>query len=233
MEPGEILDLLDLTLLDRGADEDSLEVLCGLANQHKPAAVCVFAEHGVAVRKMLGDDIAQAVVAGGFPQGSHSPDEISEAVRTAVSTGADEVDCVLEPRDDDDFPNDMELAKLIAMRESSQGLILKVIVETPLLDERKLRAVTRMALSVGADFVKTCKGKRGHCSEEAASTIAYEIGRHCLSFEGKPGLKLSGGVSSRGDAERLIALVKEQESSISGPSRLRIGSSSLLLDLIY
>ena len=147
--------------------------------------------------------------------------------------GADEVDCVLEPRDDDDFPNDMELAKLIAMRESSQGLILKVIVETPLLDERKLRAVTRMALSVGADFVKTCTGKRGHCSEEAASTIAYEIGRHCLSFEGKPGLKLSGGVSSRGDAERLIALVKEQESSISGPSRLRIGSSSLLLDLIY
>jgi len=233
METGEILDLLDLTLLDRGADEDSLEVLCGLANQHKPAAVCVFAEHGVAVRKMLGDDIALAVVAGGFPQGSHSPDEISEAVRTAVSTGADEVDCVLEPRDDDDFPNDMELAKLIAMRESSQGLILKVIVETPLLDERKLRAVTRMALSVGADFVKTCTGKRGHCSEEAASTIAYEIGRHCLSFEGKPGLKLSGGVSSRGDAERLIALVKEQESSISGPSRLRIGSSSLLLDLIY
>ena len=232
METGEILGLLDLTLLDREADEVALEGLCNLANKHRPAAVCVFPELAPLFGSMLDDGIALAVVAGGFPEGSSSPEGIADDVRAAVSSGAEEVDCVLEPRDEGDFPGEAELAKLIAMREGSQGCLLKVIVEAPLLGERGLRAVTRMALATGADFVKTCTGKRGICSDEAARIIAYEISRHCLAFDGEPGLKLSGGVSSKGDAERLIGIVSEQDQSISGPARLRIGSSALLGELI-
>jgi len=232
METRDILELLDLTLLDRGADEGSLEGLCNLANEHRPAAVCVFPEHAPLVGSKLDDGIALAVVAGGFPEGSISPEEIADDVRAAVSSGAEEIDCVLEPRDEEDFPGEEELAKLIAMREGSQGCLLKVIVESPLLDERRLRAVTRMSLATGADFVKTCTGKRGSCSDESARIIAYEISRHRLAFGEEPGLKLSGGVSSKRDAERLIRIVSEQDNGISGPERLRIGSSSLLEELI-
>ena len=35
------LDILDLTLLDRGASESDLDELCTLANLHRPASVCV------------------------------------------------------------------------------------------------------------------------------------------------------------------------------------------------
>ena len=118
------------------------------------------------------------------------------------------------------------------MREASQGLILKVIVESPLLDERRLRAVTRMALAAGADFVKSCTGKRGGCSDEAAAIMAEEVGRHCLSFEGSPGVKLSGGISTREDAERLISIVRGRDGSITGKERIRIGASSLIQDLV-
>ena len=114
------------------------------------------------------------------------------AISEAVSCGADEIDCVLEPGDTGDFPGQEELAKLIAMREASSGLVLKVIVETPMLEERQIRAVARMALSTGADFVKTCTGKRGPCSDEHAEILADEVSRHCLLFEGAPGIKLSG-----------------------------------------
>ena len=232
METRRILNLLDLTLLDMGASERDLAKVCELANRHRTAAVCVFPKHSGFVRDHLEEGIAMALVAGGFPRGSDSPAEIFDAVEDAASKGADEIDCVLEPRDDDSFPGELELAKLIAMREAAQGRILKVILETPLLGERQLRAATRMALSTGADFVKSCTGKRGGCSDEAATILAEEVSRHCLSFEGKPGVKISGGISKREDAARLIALVKGEDESISGSDRLRIGASSLLMDLV-
>ena len=228
----DILDLLDLTLLDLAASEEDLTEVCKLASRHRTAAVCVFPQHAGFVKGRIGPAVSLALVAGGFPRGTESPGGIFDAVSEAASKGADEVDCVLEPYDDPSFPGESELAKLIAMREASQGLILKVIVEAPLLDERRLRSVTRMALAAGADFVKSCTGKRGGCSDEAAAIMAEEVSRHCLSFEGSPGVKLSGGISNREDAERLISIVKERDGSITGKGRMRIGASSLMQDLV-
>ena len=232
MEKRGILDLLDLTLLDLSASEEDLAEVCDLASRHRTAAVCVFTEHAGFVKGRIDPVVSLALVAGGFPRGSDSPDEIFDAVSEAASKGADEIDCVLEPREDPSFPGQSELAKLIAMREASQGLILKVILEAPLLDERSLRAVTRMALAAGADFVKSCTGKRGGCSDETAAIMAEEVSRHCLSFEGSPGVKVSGGISKREDAERLISIVEERDGSITGKGRIRIGASSLIQDLV-
>ena len=232
MEARGILELIDLTLLDRSASNEDLASLCRVANQQGTAAVCVFPEHAQLVRGNLEEGVSLAVVAGGFPEGTESSEGISLAIAEAVSSGADEIDCVLEPRDTGDFPGQEELAKLIAMREASSGLVLKVIVESPMMGERQLRAVARMALSTGADFVKTCTGKRGSCSDEHAEILADEVSRHCLSFGGSPGIKLSGGISRRGDAERLVGLVMSRDESISGAGRLRIGASSLVDDIV-
>ena len=232
MEARSVLDLLDLTLLDHDADEAALDALCNRANEHRPAAVCVFAEHAPYVGSRLDDGMALAVVAAGFPVGSESSEEIVEAVREAVASGAEEVDCVLEPRDDEGFPDESDLAKLLAMREASQGVLLKVIVEAPLLDERGLRAIIRMALAVGADFVKSGTGKRGECSDAAAEILAYEVHRHGLAIGRRAGVKLSGGINSKTDAERLIGIVTKQDPSLEGAQRLRIGASSLLKDIV-
>ena len=232
MDGREVLDLLDLTLLDHEADEADLDSLCMKANEHRPAAVCVFAEHAPYVGSRLDDGVALAVVAAGFPEGSESSEEIAEAIREAVASGAEEVDCVLEPRGDEDFPDEGDLAKLIAMREASQGCILKVVVEAPLLDERSLRAITRMVLAVGADFVKSCTGKRGGCGDGTAEILAYEAHRHGLAAGGSAGVKLSGGIRSKADAERLIGIVTGQDPSLVGSQRLRIGASSLIGELV-
>ena len=70
-------------------------------------------------------------------------------------------------------PGQSELAMLIAMREASANCVLKVIIETPLLDEHSMRASTRMVLAAGADFVKTCTGKRGGCSDRGCTDSGF------------------------------------------------------------
>ena len=223
------LDILDLTLLDHGASESSLDELCGLANLHRPASVCVFSEHVPYVAERL-RGISISAVAAGFPVGGDNPEEVAAAIRQAVDAGADEIDCVLEPSEE--APGQAEQAMLIAMREATADCILKVIIETPLLDERSMRARTRMVLASGADFVKTCTGKRGECSEEAAELLSFEVMRHGVTMGSRPGVKLSGGIGTLDDVNRLIGIVNSQDSSIQGPGRLRIGASSLLHELI-
>lgn len=232
MDARGVLDLLDLTLLDHNASEADLDALCERANEHRPAAVCVFSEHITHVRSRLDDSIPVAAVAAGFPLGESDPAAASEAIRAAVQAGADEIDCVLEPREAEDFPHEPELAVLIAMREASAGCVLKVIIETPLLDERSMRATARMALAAGADFVKSCTGKRGGCSDEAAEILAFEVMRHGITMGSHPGVKLSGGISTLDDVERLLELVNSEDPTIEGAGRLRIGASSLLDELI-
>ena len=227
-----VLDLLDLTLLDHDASEADLDMLCQKANEHRPAAICVFAEHVAFVKSRLDEGIPVAAVASGFPVGESDPSAASEAIRAAVQVGADEIDCVLEPRGAEDFPGESELAMLIAMREASAGCVLKVIIETPLLDERSMRACARMSLAAGADFVKSCTGKRGGCSNEAAEILAFEVMRHGIPMGTHPGVKLSGGISNLEDVNRLLRLVNSADPSIKGPRRLRIGASSLLDELI-
>ena len=232
MDARGVLDLLDLTLLNHDASEADLDILCQKANEHRPAAVCIFAEHVTYVKSRLDEGIPVAAVAAGFPVGESDSAAASEAIRAAVRAGADEIDCVLEPRESEDFPGESELAMLIAMREASAGCALKVIIETPLLDERSMRASARMTLAAGADFVKSCTGKRGGCSDEAAEILAFEVMRHGITMGSHPGVKLSGGISTLGDVGRLVGLVSSEDPSIKGPERLRIGASSLLDELI-
>ena len=117
------------------------------------------------------------------------------------------------------------------MREATQDKILKVIIETPLLTERKIRAVARMALAVGVDFVKTCTGKRGDCKEIDVEILTYELMRHELTFGQSLGVKISGGISSKERAMKFFQIISEMDEKIIDGKRLRIGSSSLIENL--
>ena len=73
MENEEIIRILDLTLLDRGASEEDLIGLCERAVAHGTAAVCVFSEHVGFVRSLLPEEVRVASVVGGFPEGWRDP----------------------------------------------------------------------------------------------------------------------------------------------------------------
>ena len=143
MENDEIIGLIDFTLLKQEKKDDELEKFLLKAKKIHPKAICIFPEDIPSAKEIIGSSVPIAAVVGGFPKGSSNCEEIVKEIRSAIELGADEIDIVLEPREEEDYPNELELEKLVAMREASEGKILKVIIETPLLTERKVRAVTR------------------------------------------------------------------------------------------
>ena len=232
MGNGDIIRILDLTLLDRGASEEDLIRLCERAVTHRAAAVCVFSEHVRFVRDLLPEEVRVASVVGGFPVGWRDPVKVSKAITEAIDFGTDEIDCVLEPQLHDGFPGESELALLLAMREASGDKILKVIIETPLLDEHSIRATSRLAMASGADFVKTCTGKRGDCTDEDARILSMEANRHLVTMGERKGVKISGGIRKTEDARRMLSIMQKEGISTGNPNESRIGASSLLDDLI-
>ena len=147
MDAQAVIESLDFTLLNHEATEEELEGFVARANSSEVGAVCVFSEHAEFVKERLSPDIKLAVVAAGFPIGSSDINEISHAISSAVESGVDEIDVVLEPRKEENFPNENELELLKGMRSAAGECVLKVILETPLLEEREMRAVARMAVS--------------------------------------------------------------------------------------
>ena len=232
MKNDEIIRLIDFTLLKQEKTNEELMKFLFKAKEYQPQAVCIFPEDIRYAKEILGSSIQIAAVVGGFPKGSSNCEEIYEEIRTAIELGADEIDIVLEPREDDNYPNEIELEKLVTMREASEGKILKVIIETPLLTERKIRAITRMSLAVGVDFVKTCTGKRGECKERDVDILSYELMRHELTFKECLGMKISGGISEKKKLMNFIELIRTNDSKIIDKKRLRVGSSSLIGNLV-
>ena len=109
MDAKAVIECLDYTLLDFEASEAELEEFVSRANSSEVGAICVFSEHASFVKERLDERIKLAVVAAGFPIGSSNLDEIRKAITSAVEAGVDEIDVVLEPRQDNEFPNNKDL----------------------------------------------------------------------------------------------------------------------------
>ena len=173
-----------------------------------------------------------ASVVGGFPVGWRDPTKVSKAISEAIDFGADEIDCVLEPTPNGGVSSEEDLQILSAMRDACGEKTLKVIIETPLMDEHSIRATSRLAMASGADFVKTCTGKRGDCTDEDARILSMEANRHLVTMGERKGVKISGGIRKTEDARRMLSIMQKEGISTGNPNESRIGASSLLDDLI-
>lgn len=237
-----LVDFLDFTLLDANATSSELDDFIEKANTVMPAAVCVFAKHVEYVKKLLSPGILLAAVAGGFPVGDESAEELSSSILAAVAAGVDEIDFVLEPRLSPDFPGVHEEQMIRAARKACGKCTLKIILEISLLSEESMVAVSDLALECGVDFLKTSTGKRGGATVESARVLTEAIKRYEEATGNKRGIKLSGGIRTVDDAYALLDVVRDRHDSIAlardgvfcreDNARIRIGASSLLKELL-
>jgi deoxyribose-phosphate aldolase len=226
---------LDLTSLNDGDTEAQITALCERAASPlgSPAALCVWPRFARSARLQAPASVKIAAVAN-FPDGSIDTQRALRDTGEIVQAGAQEVDLVMPWRA---MVSGDELAcatLLQAVRRASEGLTLKVILETGELREADLiRRAARLALAEGADFLKTNTGKTPiSATPEAAELLMLEIAADPLAKE-RVGFKAAGGIRTVADAAVYLDLVETLLGSEAlTPVRFRFGASGLWAGIV-
>lgn len=224
---------LDLTRLNDDDTEADIERLCERAQGRfgQVAAVCVWPRLAALARRRVPASISVAAVAN-FPNGEAKPERAQRDIGEIVQAGAQEVDVVLPWQALLDGDTGAAARVLAASRRASDGLKLKVILETGRLQTpARITEASRVALGEGADFLKTSTGKVPvGATPEAARAMLEAIAGDARRAQ--VGFKASGGVRSVADAALYLKLVTDHlGAEAAGPARFRIGASGLLDDI--
>jgi deoxyribose-phosphate aldolase len=215
-----ILGCIDLTSLEGNDTNVKIFTICQhaqtFADKEKGipsvAAVCFYPVFTELAKDQLKDtNIRVASVAGGFPSGM-VPVEIKVAeVEYAVNKGADEVDVVISRGYI--LANKCREAfnQIVEMRKAAGKATMKVILETGELETVfKIRRASEVAISAGADFIKTSTGKIKTGATPEAVLIMLDTIKECYNKTGTMvGIKPSGGISEPEDALHYYLLVRE------------------------
>ena len=192
--------MIDHTLLKTEAQKADLDKLLKEAKEYQFASVCVSPIWvSYAAEKLKGTGVKTCTVIG-FPQGA-TPSEVKAfETKTAIEDGAEEVDMVIPVGRLKDQDYDYVRADIKSVVDAAKGKALtKVIIETCLLTDEEKRIACRLAQEAGADFVKTSTGfSTGGAVADDVRLMRETVGE-------KMGVKASGGVRSRVDAEEMIA----------------------------
>lgn len=200
---------IDHTALKPETTEHDIETLCQEAREYCFASVCVNPCYvRLAARLLAGTRVAVCTVIG-FPLGASASAVKAMEATQAVHDGATEVDMVisvgmLKSGKHDAVENDIR-GVVDAARAASSALpgpervLVKVILETALLTDEEKVIASVLAKNAGADFVKTSTGfSKGGATAADVALMRRAVGP-------RMGIKASGGVRSREDAETMIA----------------------------
>lgn len=202
--------LIDHTALKPDTTETQIADLCDEAARFCFASVCVSPTWvAYASERLRSTPVAVCTVIG-FPLGATLSDVKAREAELVVRDGATEVDMVINVGRlksghfdvvQEDIRAVVQAAAAAAPMRSGRrgGILTKVILETALLTDEEKVIGSVLARNAGADFVKTSTGfSSGGATASDVSLMRRAVGPVM-------GVKASGGVRTREDAERMIA----------------------------
>lgn len=191
--------MIDHTLLKANALPSEIEKLCAEAREYSFKSVCVNPSHVALCKRLLQGSGVLVCTVVGFPLGATTTATKAAETRDAIADGADEIDMVinigaLKAGEYEKVKHDME-----AVVEAARGRTVKVILETHLLTDEEKVAACQLAVAAGIDFVKTSTGMFGGGATVEDIALMRKIVGPSL------GVKASGGVRTKEDAEKMVA----------------------------
>jgi deoxyribose-phosphate aldolase len=193
--------LIDHTILKPEATRDEVRQVCAEALQFEFASVCVNPFWAKFAAGELRDSPVKVCTVAGFPLGATTtPGKVAEAL-AALRDGAEEIDMVINVGGIRGGERDIVKADIQGVVSASHGhgAIVKVIIETALLDDTQKVLACRLAQDAGADFVKTSTG----FSKAGATAADVTLMRRTV---GKSmGVKASGGIRTLDDLKDMVA----------------------------
>ncbi len=239
-----VLSMIDLTTLEGMDTPGKVKALCrkawhplaGYPELPSCAAVCVYPDLvGVAVEALRGSPVQVASVATAFPSGRASLADKLADVRSAVASGAAEIDMVIDRGAFLAGRHGQVFDEITKVKEACGDAHLKVILETgELRTYDNVRRACRIALLAGGDFLKTSTGKISPASTMPVVLLMLEAVRdHYLETGRLVGVKAAGGIRTSKDALRYLVMVNETcGDHWLDPRYFRFGASALLNDVL-
>ena len=190
--------LFDHTILKADATREMVERVCREAREHHFMSVCVNSYYtGFVADELQGSDVRVCTVIG-FPLGQMSTKAKAAETRIAVEDGADEIDMVINVGALKGGDDAVVFEDIRAVREACKGKVLKVIIETCLLNEEEKVRACRLAMEAKADFVKTSTGfSTGGATKEDVALMRKTVGDTM-------GVKASGGIRDKEKAVEML-----------------------------
>lgn len=189
---------IDHTLLKADATARDIEKLCEEARQHNFFSVCVNGSGVELARSLVEDTPVKVACVVGFPLGAMEADVKRFETEAAIDSGAQEIDMVINIGRLKDKDDKYVLREIRDVVEAADERVVKVIIETALLNrEEKVRAC-QLILESGAHFVKTSTGfSTAGATVDDVTLLRETVGP---SF----GVKASGGIRDTAAAHAMI-----------------------------
>lgn len=195
----ELLSKVDHTLLKAVSTKEDIKRICEEAMEYHTASICINPCYIEYAKSILKDKVPICTVIG-FPLGAMTTDSKVFEAKSAVEKGAEEVDMVINIGKAKDHDFDFITEEIREVKKAVGNHILKVIIETCLLTDEEKIALCHCVTDAGADFIKTSTG----FSTGGATFHDVELfAEHC---HGKCKIKAAGGIRTREDMEKFVAL---------------------------
>ena len=209
-DAGHLAQVIDHTLVRPDATLDDLATACKEARKYGFACVVVNSSHVAQTRELLSGSLVKVCCVVGFPYGANTTTvKIVEAME-AMKNGASELDIVINlgmVKSEQFDVVEIDLKNVIAMTPQK---IHKVIIETGSLTQDEISRVCRIAVTAGAEFIKTSTGygPRGATVEDVR-LIREAVGSSCR-------IKASGGIKDLASLTSLIEAGAERIGTSAG-----------------
>ena len=198
---GSVAALIDHTLLKPEATRADIRRLCREAREYGFATVCVNPYWTAAAREELAGSAVKVCTVVGFPLGATFSAVKQAEAQAALEAGAQEIDMVINigALRSGELETVLRDIRLVVETCHRAGALVKVILETALLDDYQKATACVLAKMAGADFVKTSTG-----FGPSGATV-HDVALMRLVVGPEMGVKAAGGIRSREELERMVA----------------------------
>lgn len=216
MDKKDILRKVDHTLLKQTATTKDIENLIDKAIENECASVCI-PPYFVASAYEYAKGLIPICTVIGFPNGYSATDIKVAETEKALRDGASEIDMVIninlvKEGKYGEVEREIRILSNICHMEKA---ILKVIIETCLLEDDEIRKMCEVVARGGADYIKTSTGfSTGGATRKDIKIMKEEMDKwnedaslkQKFPEREKIKIKASGGISGFEDAEDFIEL---------------------------
>jgi deoxyribose-phosphate aldolase len=193
--------LIDHTILKPEATRADVVKVCREARQYCFASVCVNPYWVPLVAAELAGSGVKVCTVVGFPLGATSTEAKVAETAVALRGGAQEIDMVINVgalRSGDHEAVKLDVQEVVNVSHAARAIV-KVILETALLDDSQKAIACTLCKIAGADFVKTSTGF------STSGATAHDVALMRSVVGPDIGVKASGGIRTLQDLQTMTA----------------------------